>query len=395
MPKKKILGFILELNPPHNGHKYLIEKAKEIVNPDLTIAVISTNFSMRGDIMVLDKFTKTKIAMQMGIDLVLELPTIASNCSADYFAYNSVAILNNFNVTDIAFGVELDNKEKLETLINIIDTESYNKNIKKFLDNGFSYNTACNKALNMQTNDFDLINNFSMPNNTLAIQYIRSIRKINNTINYHLVKRIDNNYFDYQTTGAISSATSIRNKIQNSENYQDMIFKPDFEYEFINQNYSYQTLFNLLKYNLLINNLDNAKNILGINEGIDNRLFNIIKECDSYDEFINKVVTKRYTTNKIKRLILNILLNIKEENNLCNNYNRILGFNNNGELHIKTLSKDTKKNIITSFKNVNNNIANIELKSTFLYGIITNNKNLYLQEFNIPIRSDKNGCKRD
>jgi len=394
MPHKKVLGLILELNPPHNGHKYFIDKAKEIVKPDLTIAVMSTNFSMRGDIMVLDKFTKTKIAMQMGIDLILELPTLGSNCSADYFALNCISILNNFNVTDIAFGVELDNKEKLQTLVNIVKSDEFNYMIKQNLNSGFSYSTSCNKSLSAITSDLELINNFSLPNNTLGIQYIRSIDQVNPNINYHLVKRIENNYYDQSDTGSISSATSIRNKLSNNESCDNMIFIPDFDYQFIDQNNAYNNLFLLLKYKLIINNY-NITNILGISEGIENRLLNSIKECNNYNDFINKVITKRYPVNKIKRILLNILLNIYENNNIICDYNRILGFNENGENHIKSLPNDIKKNIITSFKNVNNNIANIELNCTSLFGIITNSKDLYLQEYNIPIRSEKNGCKRN
>ena len=98
MSKRKVLGLILELNPPHNGHKYFIDKAKELINPDYIVAVISSNFSMRGDIMVLDKFSKTNIALEMGIDLIIELPTVLACSSADYFAYNAVNLLSKLNV---------------------------------------------------------------------------------------------------------------------------------------------------------------------------------------------------------------------------------------------------------------------------------------------------------
>ncbi len=395
MSNKKILGLVLELNPPHNGHKYFIDKAKELVEPDITIGVISTSFSMRGDIMVLDKFTKAKIALEMGIDLLVELPTIASNASADFFAYNSINILNSFGITDLVFGVELDNKEELTKLSQIIDSPSYNLNIKSFLDQGLSYSTSCNKALSLEINDLDLISSFSLPNNTLGIQYIRSINKINPNINYHLVKRIDNNYFDSFTTGPISSATSIRNHLKNNNDVNELIFNSNIKMNFINQDLSYQNLFNLLKYNLIINN-NKLNNILGITEGIEHRLINISKETSSYDEFIEKVVTKRYPLNKIKRVLLNIILGIGEKDNLCYNYYRVLAFNSIGEKYLNTLPREIKKLIITSFKNVNNNItnisniANIELKATHLYGLITNNHNLYLQEYNIPIRSEEN-----
>lgn len=135
------------------------------------------------------------------------------------------------------------------------------------------------------------------------------------------------------------------------------------------------------------------KTILGVEEGIESRLINIIKESNNLDEFINNVVTKRYTINKIKRILINIILDIQEKTNLCYNntdfQTRVLGFNLKGKKLISLLEKDIKKNIITTLKSVENNIYNIELKSTMLYSIITNNTQLYLKEYNIPIRSDE------
>lgn len=391
MKKRKVLGLILELNPPHNGHKYFIDKAKELIRPDYTVAVISTNFSMRGDIMVLDKFTKTKLAMKMGIDLIIELPTVASLCSADYFAYNSVKLLNQFNVTDIVFGAEANDINELNTLCNIIKKDTFNLSLKQYLDKGFSYNTSCNKALLNETNDKNLITNFSLPNNTLAIQYINAINNINSNINYNIIKRIDNNYFDEQTTGLISSATSIRNLIENNGCYSQYIFNDKVKY--INIKNAKSNLFNIIKYKLLLSSKEYLKTILGVEEGIESRLINTIKDSNDYDDFINKVITKRYTVNKIKRILINIILDIQEKTNLCYNntdfQTRVLGFNEKGKKLISLLSKDMKKNIITSLKSVNNNIYNIELKSSILYGIITNNTQLYLNEYNIPIRSDE------
>lgn len=392
MSKKKILGLILELNPPHYGHKYFIEKAKELINPDITIAVISTNFSMRGDIMTLDKFTKTKICLDLGIDLIAELPTVLSLASADYFAYNAVNILSKLNVTDIVFGAEANNINDLNFYVETINNVSYNLSLKDFLQKGHSYSTAANKAMELFTKDLELINMFSLPNNTLAIQYINAIKKINPEINYNIIKRINNNYYDENVTGKISSATSIRCLMKENKVFNDYVIDNNVNY--INQADSYNKLYDIIKYKLLLTNPNELKSILGVNEGIESRLINIIKNTNNYDEFLSLAVTKRYTVNKIKRILINIILDIKEKSNLCyNNIDflvRVLGFNELGKKHISSLPKEMKKCIITTLKNVNNNIYDIELRSTVLYGLLTNNNLLYLQEYNIPIRSEKN-----
>lgn len=161
---KKVLGLILELNPLHNGHKYFIEKAINEIKPDVIVAVTSTNFTMRGELSVINKFEKVQKLLQLGIDIILELPFIGAVCSADYFAYNSIYSLNKLNVTDIVCGVELNDINKLNYLDEITSSDNFNNNVKDFLSNGYSYSTACNKALQMITDDEELIINYSLPN---------------------------------------------------------------------------------------------------------------------------------------------------------------------------------------------------------------------------------------
>ena len=127
---KKILGLVLELNPYHNGHKYFIEKAIELVNPDITIAIISSSFMMRGDPMILDKFSKTKILLDENIDLVLELPFISGTNNSDYFCSNSVNILKQFGITDLCFGAEIENIDLLYKLVELDNSIEFNNTIK-------------------------------------------------------------------------------------------------------------------------------------------------------------------------------------------------------------------------------------------------------------------------
>lgn len=381
---KKVLGVILELNPYHYGHQYFIEKAKEIVNPDITIAIISSSFMMRGDPMIMDKFYKTKLLLKNNIDLVIELPFVSGVNNSDYFCANCVNILNDFNVTDICFGSETNDIELLKNIINITNDTKYNTLLKQYLDKGYSYSLSSTKALLEMTNDSTLASVFSLPNNTLTIGYLKAINKTE--ITPHIISRIDNNYFDNNINeGKFNSATAIRNKLNNYENINKYI--PDYEYNFYIPKELENNLYKLLQYQLL--NINDYTNIKGINEGIENRLLNFIKEKD-YDSFINNVKSKRYIINKIKRLILYILLNVdkKYENNYVY-YLRVLGMNDNGKKYINSLPKDIKKQIITSFKNNDNDLVNIELKATKLYGIITNNYDLYKEEYNIPYRKEQ------
>lgn len=382
---KRVLGLILELNPLHNGHTYFIEKAQELVNPDITIAVITTNFGMRGDIHTIDKFTKTKLLLKQKVDIVLELPFLGGVCSADYFAHNAVKTLSDFNITDLAFGAESDSIDEIYTLKNLLKNEEYDIVVKENLKKGYSYSTSTVKAIQTITDDLSLIEKFSLPNNTLAIQYLNALDKLNKNINVTLIKRIENNYYDECISSSIASATSLRQLLLNDENIDNFIPYKQNEINFINLKDAESNLYNLLQYQLHSNNLIDLNNILGVNEGIENRLINFSKEKD-FPSFVNSVETKRYTKSYIKRLILNIVLKVpKEFSPQFFSYLRVLGMNEKGKKYISRLDKDTKNMIITSFKNQSNLNVQYELLATKIYGIITNQKDLYLNEYKIPI----------
>ena len=110
----KVTGLIVEYNPFHNGHLYHINKAKEITNPDVMVAVTSGNFNQRGDVSIINKFEKTKAALDNGIDLVVELPYIYTTQNAYVFGNKTVEILNKLKCNDIVFGSETNNLDELK-----------------------------------------------------------------------------------------------------------------------------------------------------------------------------------------------------------------------------------------------------------------------------------------
>ena len=270
----------------------------------------------------------------------------------------------------------------LTNLERISSSSSFDAKIKEYLDKGFSYSTAANKAVLELTNNPNYALEYSKPNNTLAIQYIRSINKINNGINIHLIKRIDNDYFDEKTSGKLSSATSLRNRIKNNLSIDE--FTP-YKLNIIDLNEANNNIFKLLKYKVINNDL----NYLGVKEGFENRLSSeTLKNYKSIEELIDNCETKRYKTNYIKRVIMNIITNLDSNTNQKIDYLRVLGFNAKGNKLISKLDKETKKKIITSPKLSESKILDNEIMTTKLYGLITNNFNLYLEEYKIPIRKE-------
>ncbi len=382
----KVLGLILELNPFHNGHVFFIQEAKKKVEPDLTVAIVTTNFSMRGDIQVIDKFTKTKMLLKNEIDIVLELPYLGAVSSADYFAFNSVKTLTDFKITDLAFGAETSDLNELNYLRSISKSDDFNFLIKSYMDKGFSYGTSSVKAIQSITNDAKKAEMFSLPNNTLAIQYLNALDKLNSKVRVTLVERVYNNYYDEEASCDIASATSLRKLLSNGASIEQYIPKDFSNINYINIEKSEMCLYKLIQYKLSLSKKDELTNILGMNEGIENRLLNFINEID-YSAFINNIETKRYTKSYLKRLMIHLLLDTKKDlAPQYYNYLRVLGMNNKGKIFISKFKKDIKKSIITSFKNHEDNlIVQYELLATKLYGIITDKNDLYLNEYKIPI----------
>lgn len=383
---KKVLGLILELNPFHNGHKYFIDQVKKEINPDLTVAIITSSFTMRGEVSILDKFEKTRLLLESGIDMVVELPFVFSNNSANYFASSSISILNEFNITHLAFGSEAGNIDSISKIYEITKSAKYNESIKYYLDKGNSYPNSNLKAFMDSTNDLDLINQFPLPNNTLALAYLDAINNINNKIIPYTIKRIDNNYYSKEVSkNKFASATALRNCIDNNENISDYVF---YEYDFVKQKDFNNKLYELLKYNLIQNRIIDIANI---SEGIENRLLSFINDKD-YDSFVKDVSTKRYTVNRIQRTILNIVFQVNkkyEDMKEYPKYLRILGMNNDGIKYLKSLKN---KKIINNTKDALDNeskdikeILNKELEITKIYDSLTG-KDTFNKEFMLVVK---------
>ena len=210
----KTVGIIVEYNPLHNGHVYHIEETKRLSKADRVICVMSGNFTQRGEPAIIDKFTRTKWALNSGVDLVVELPFVFTVQNADIFAYTSVGILDKLSVDEIYFGSETGNIEELTQIGTILESDEYNTLVKRYMKEGTSYPTSSDKAMK----ELYPNNSFDLPNNILGIQYILAGRKLQSNIVFKTIQRISTNYFDNELVGSsIQSATSIRSLVTKNE----------------------------------------------------------------------------------------------------------------------------------------------------------------------------------
>lgn len=372
---KKIIGVIAEYNPFHLGHRYQIEKIKELYPDSIIIAIISTNFTQRGDISLLNKWNKATICLNEGIDLVIELPTLYATQSADIFAYGAISILNKFKIDTLVFGSETNDIDSFTTLANIqINNPKYPELVKNYLSLGLNYPTAMSKALKELTNT-----KIDKPNDLLALSYIKEIIKNNYPITPISIKRTNDYHSNsLQNNTNIINASLIREMFLNNQDISPYI--PNNTKELLYQYLSLNKAYTLLKYNI-INNENNLSTYLDIEEGLDKRILKYLDTSHTWIDLVNNLKTKRYTYNKINRTLLHLLLNIKKEDNTKEIYLRVLGFNNKGREYLKKLKKDTNLDIFTSYRKNKSPLLDLEYHSTYIYSLITNDSSLIKREY--------------
>lgn len=369
----KTIGIIAEYNPLHLGHIYQIKKAKELY-PDSTIILITNaTFTERGEVSILNKWSKTKLSLENEIDLVVELPFVFATQSADIFAKGAIYILNKLKIDILIFGSESNNIEKLTEIVNTqLNNPNYNKQVKKYLDTGLNYPTAMSKTLK------DILGYTTKePNDLLGISYIKEIKRNKHNIKAVSIKRT-NNYHSQTVNTNIANASLIRKMYNNNEPIDNYIPKNTKKYLYKNLNIN--SYFPYLKYKIITTN--NLEIYQTVDEGIENRIKKAILISKNWSELVENIKTKRYTYNKINRMLIHILTNFTKEEakNLTINYIRVLGFNTKGKNHLNKIKKELDIPIITNYKPNISKILDIELRATSIYELPLN-VNLTDQEY--------------
>lgn len=386
----KVLGLITEYNPFHNGHKYHLEKSKELVGADFTVCVMSGNFIQRGVPALLNKWARAKMALLNGIDLVIELPVCYVLQSAELFAYGSVKILDSMNMVDyICFGSECGEIEPLKEVAYILanEPEEVSLNIKSLMNNGYNYAQAREKSVLKymeKTYSSDQISKImSSPNNILGIEYLKALYKLNSNIKAATIKRYKAEYHSLDLHDEVISATAIRHILQKSSDIKILKkYMPGKSFNILcNEMESGKAPVFSEKYDTAIISLlrkmtpEQIKSFPDVNEGLENRIFKATYQYGSMNEILQYIKTKRYTLTRLQRIMLNILLGITEETfsqfqkNGGPQYIRVLGMNSKGKELLKQCKKKSSLPIITkpsSYKKFDNPLLKKMIELDFL-----------------------------
>lgn len=357
-----VIGIVTEYNPFHNGHIYQLNKIKEMYPDSLIIVAMSGNYTQRGEISIINKWDKAKISINYGVDIVLEIPFIFSNQSADIFSYAALKMLNEFKIDTLVFGSECNDKEKLIKAASIqINNKEFDMLVKSYIDKGENYPTSVNLAIKDLTGI-----SINESNDLLAVSYIKEILKNNYKIDIIPIKRT-NSFLDLESNDDIVSASNIRNKIRCNIDVSKHLPKESLD---MIKLYDEDKLFELLKYKIISEKEELEKYHL-VSEGIHNRIYKSLMISNNYQELVENIKTKRFTYNKVNRILINILVGFsKEEANSFKTleYIRVLGMSERG----KNFYSDIKKNILipvtTKFENYKS--AQIELRTSMIYSIL-------------------------
>ncbi len=370
----KAIGLIAEYNPFHNGHMYQIKKIKEMYPDYKLILILSGNYTQRGDISIIDKWKKTEIALKAGVDLVVELPFAFATQSADYFSYGAITLLEYLKVDKLIFGSESDNIDDLKLIASTqLNNDEFDKLVKIYSKFGYNYPTALSKALEDLTSK-----KIDTPNDLLGVSYIKTILKYNYNIEPVIIKRI-NNYHEKELNKVFSSATSIREALKNNKSITREV--PSFVIPYLTNLHYLDDYFKILKYKIITSY--NLEEYQTVDVGFDKLFKKYINEVNSIDELIMKVKSKKYTYNKISRMLLHILCNFKKSDDDIFkkiSYIRILGFNDKGRVYLNSVKKDIDIPIISKITKNKDKMLEFEINTSKIYDI-TNNEKLYKKEF--------------
>jgi len=334
------IGIICEYNPFHFGHKYHIEKTREITNCENIVCIMSGSLVQRGDCAIFDKWQRAKVAAENGADLVIELPSYYVLQSADVFAKGAVKILDGMNIIDaLSFGCETDNIDTIKKAASIMCDEKsdYNSILKSELNKGLGYPKSSRIALEKSMGEYK--NTLSSPNSTLGISYVKALDSINSKIEPICIKR-DNDYHSDKTNDDYMSASTIRKMILNGTDY--LKYAPDYCGENI---YSLKNAQSYILGYLRNADAEKLKAIKGYEEGLANLVINSANKACSIDEMFEMCVSKRYSMHRIRRYVMAIMLDINYD--IEPSYIRVLSIGKNGAKLLRKIKDNSNLDIIT------------------------------------------------
>ena len=372
------IGIVAEFNPLHSGHRYLIECARKIAdeNNGEVICVMSEFFTQRGEVAIVDGYTRAREAIRSGCDMVIALPYFGSVAYGDDFAKKSIEILSGAGITHLIFGTENDDVSIFEGIY-IKQQNSNEEEYKKLLKTGLSHAKINSVLYGLENNN---------PNFSLAYSYYKAIREVGLNIQMIPIKREGQGLNSTEVLEVEHlSATAIRSNINDKkiEKYLSKEMLANLRKENIA---SESELFPYLKYKILSLGKEGIKRIYDVSEGLENRIYEAVLKAENYRNLVNLIATKRYSNKKIQRILLHILTNTTKEDykeNFSTNNFRVLAVKKDKAVIIREINRGGKIILHPLLNSKNSMKFEHDIKVARIYEMLFSNKDIFRENIQI------------
>jgi predicted nucleotidyltransferase len=395
-------GVVVEYNPFHNGHLHHLNETRNATGADIVVAVMSGHFLQRGEPALVSKWSRAKMALEAGVDVVIELPYSFATQHAEVFSKGAISLLDHFGCESFCFGSEDGDIDSFENTIRFIQThqEQYDQYIRELVQEGMSYPSALAGAFHKLGNQESVID-LSKPNNILGFHYMEARNHLSSSLKAYTITRESAGYHDeHFSSPSIASATSIRKSIFSSGDHQDISsYLPDSS---VQELYRYkkdyggfhrwENYWTMLQYKLLSSSKNALRELYEIEEGIENRMVEYAKASLSFEDFMTKLKTKRYTWTRLQRMLLHILTDTHKEEMRSRHhfpsYIRLLGMNNRGREFIHLQKKNLSLPLISKLSSADQQDIQLDVKVAEIYSLglqdPNSRKKLLQQEWSQP-----------
>ncbi|MEC1179463.1 nucleotidyltransferase [Metasolibacillus meyeri] len=376
------VGVVVEYNPFHNGHAYHVQQAKKLTKADVVIAVMSGQFLQRGEPALVDKWARTKMALASGVDIVIELPYVFSTAHAKQFAYGAISLLQAAGCQTFTFGSEDGRLEPfLDSFVLIQQNkELYDAFIKEFMTTGISYPKALQEAYTALQQQFPgTYIDLAKPNNILGFHYIEAAHLLKNKIQPATITRIGAGYHDaINEQSQIASATGIRQALFQEkvlQNINQFVPSPTYqlleEWQQVHSTFaSWHTFWPLLRFAILRHTPEQLSAFPDVSEGIEYALIKHAKNALSFNDFMDKIKSKRYTWTRLQRILTHIYTGITKQQLHAHtepSYIRLLGMTENGQRYLSMYKKHMTLPLISRVAATQNDMLSLDIRATTMY----------------------------
>jgi len=374
----KVTGIIAEYNPFHNGHKYQFEKIRQ-AGTDYIVVIMSGDFVQRGEPAIVDKYTRTKMALNNGADLVIELPTVYALENASIFAAGAVNILEKSGiVNELSFGIEKEGLDELNSFVSFLkaDNKEFNQNIKANIKSGLNYPQARSNALLKYFNK-NQVDKLEGSNTILGLEYILALSRLDSNMKISAIERNGNNYNDTSICSEkMSSASAIRKALVN--NCDDISLSnqlPGDNFSLLSEaNKIYPNDISSLLHYKLISEEDFTR-YLNVKDSFSARINSFKNDFKSFDDFSLKLKSKNITYTSVRRLLMHVLLGLENDSLLADDYIRILGFKKEASPLLNELKNRASIPVINKLADAKlNDKLQADIKSANIYEALISDK---------------------